>query len=161
MKVCTSAIALQDGLGAIGRSLDTLARTTPAPSRMPITTPLDTAEASANLGPLLKPRLPPVSAPATIAFHGSSVCRHSATTQSNADHSPPKAPKFPPVTGARALMDEMAPRMRSPRGVFLAPLTPCQNPPPIAPIANALPASLTIDHGLRVGRVTFTYRYQH
>lgn len=39
-------------------------------------------------------------------------------------------------------------RVTRTRGVSFAPLIPCQIPPPIVPIANALPASLTIDHGL-------------
>ncbi|KZP05514.1 hypothetical protein FIBSPDRAFT_877452 [Athelia psychrophila] len=69
----------------------------------PIRSPPDTAEARANLGSstttdvssnhkehrpggtdiLLNPRLPPVSVHAMIAFHGYSVCRNSATAQSN------------------------------------------------------------------------------
>ncbi|KZP11590.1 hypothetical protein FIBSPDRAFT_871127 [Athelia psychrophila] len=73
--------------------------------KKPIRSPPNTAEARANLGSpatthvnsnhkehrpggidvLLNPRLPPVSAPAMIAFHGYAVCRNSATAHSNED----------------------------------------------------------------------------
>jgi hypothetical protein len=36
------------------------------------------------------------------------------TAQSKVENIPPQILKFPPVTGARAFMDEMAPTKRSP-----------------------------------------------
>lgn len=49
-----------------------------------------------------------------MAFHMSSFCLHPFTAQSNVENMPPQTPKFPPVTGARALMTETAPTRRSP-----------------------------------------------
>ena len=121
---------------------------------------------------LLAAKVPPVMNPDIIAFHASSFCRHPFTAQSNVENIPPHTPKFPPVTGARAFIVEIAPTRRSPcytsaivgswsahrarsrgenrraRGEFRAPLIPCQTPPPIAPIEKAPPKSLRITHGL-------------
>ena len=52
--------------------------------------------------------------PEMIAFHGSSFCLYPLTAQSNVEKSPPQTPKFPPRTGARALIAEREPRRRSP-----------------------------------------------
>ena len=57
---------------------------------------------------------PPVINPEIIAFHASSFCRQPLTAQSNVENIPPQIPKLPPVTGARAFTDEMAPTNRSP-----------------------------------------------
>jgi hypothetical protein len=57
---------------------------------------------------------PPVMKPEIIAFHASSFCRYPFTAQSNVENMPPQTPKFPPVTGARALIVEMEPARRSP-----------------------------------------------
>lgn len=52
--------------------------------------------------------------------------------QSKELNMPPQTPKFPPNTGARALIAEMAPIRRSPYGEFRKPFTPCHTAPPIA-----------------------------
>lgn len=57
---------------------------------------------------------PPVMKPDMIAFHASSFWRQLFTAQSNVENMPPQIPKLPPVTGARAFMEEMAPTKRSP-----------------------------------------------
>ena len=49
-----------------------------------------------------------------MAFHMSSFCRHPFTAQSKVENMPPHTPKLPPVTGARALMTDMAPTNRPP-----------------------------------------------
>lgn len=49
-----------------------------------------------------------------MAFHMSSFCLQPLTAQSNVENMPPHTPKLPPVTGARALMTDMAPTKRSP-----------------------------------------------
>lgn len=59
-------------------------------------------------------RHPPVKKPEMIAFHMSSFCRHPFTAQSNVENMPPQTPKLPPVTGALALMTDIAPTRRSP-----------------------------------------------
>jgi len=61
-----------------------------------------------------KANAPPVINPEIIAFHGSSFCRYPFTAQSNVENRPPQTPKFPPRTGARALIAETEPRRRSP-----------------------------------------------
>lgn len=61
-------------------------------------------------------RHPPVMKPEMIAFHASSFCRYPFIAQSNVENMPPQMPKFPPVTGARAFIDDMAPTNRSPCG---------------------------------------------
>jgi hypothetical protein len=63
---------------------------------------------------LLAAKQPPVMNPEMIAFHASSFCRHPFTAQSNVENIPPQTPKFPPVTGARAFIEEIAPMSRSP-----------------------------------------------
>jgi len=63
---------------------------------------------------LLAAKAPPVMNPEIIAFHASSFCRHPFTAQSNVENIPPHTPKFPPVTGARAFIVEIAPTKRSP-----------------------------------------------
>jgi len=57
---------------------------------------------------------PPVMNPAMIAFQGSSFCLTPFTAQSNVENIPPQAPKFPPSTGALALMAATDPVRRSP-----------------------------------------------
>jgi hypothetical protein len=57
---------------------------------------------------------PPVMKPEIMAFQASSFCRQPLTAQSNVENMPPHTPKLPPVTGARALMVEIAPTRRSP-----------------------------------------------
>lgn len=120
---------------------------------------------------------PPVMKPEMMAFQASSFCRHPLTAQSNVENMPPQTPKFPPVTGARAFIVEMAPTRRSPyeegsgsdgrgigahtRGEFRAPFTPCHMPPPTAPIAKAPPKSLRITHGLGWWLVVFWRRRAH
>jgi len=52
--------------------------------------------------------------PEIIAFQASSFCRMPFTVQSNVEKRPPHMPKLPPVTGALAFIDEMAPTNRSP-----------------------------------------------
>jgi hypothetical protein len=52
--------------------------------------------------------------PDIMAFHASSFCRNPFTAQSNVENMPPHTPKLPPVTGARAFMDDIAPTKRSP-----------------------------------------------
>lgn len=54
------------------------------------------------------------------------------TAQSNVENNPPQTPKFPPSTGALALIAVRAPILRSPYGLLRNPLTPCQTDPPIA-----------------------------
>ena len=49
-----------------------------------------------------------------LAFQGSSFFRMPFTAQSNVENKPPHTPKFPPNTGARALMAVRAPIRRSP-----------------------------------------------
>jgi hypothetical protein len=101
----------------------------------------------------LKAKLPPVKNPAVIAFHGSSFCLYPFTAQSKDENNPPQTPKFPPKTGARALMADTEPIRRSPRGELRAPLIPCHIPPPIAPMANAPPKSLRMTYGLSLSAV--------
>lgn len=121
----------------------------------PIPTPSMTANKIAHpiaplriaLAPPLTARAPPVKNPAMIAFQGSSFFRIPFTAQSKVENNPPQTPKFPPSTGARALIAVRAPILRSPYGLFLNPLTPCQTVPPIAPIAKAPPKSLNTTHG--------------
>lgn len=68
-----------------------------------------------NIGDLLRrARQPPVMNPEMIAFHASSFCRHPLIAQSKVENIPPQTPKLPPVTGARAFIDEIAPTKRSP-----------------------------------------------
>ena len=52
--------------------------------------------------------------PDIIAFHASSFCLTPFTTQSNVENIPPHTPKLPPVTGARAFIEDIAPTKRSP-----------------------------------------------
>lgn len=63
---------------------------------------------------LRRAKQPPVMNPEMIAFHASSFCRQPLTAQSNVENMPPQTPKLPPVTGARAFIEEMAPTKRSP-----------------------------------------------
>jgi len=137
--------------GSCGRvpSLNTLDIRTPTPSNTLRRIPQAIAEPRADRGPLRAAKLPPVRKPEMMAFHISSFCLQPFTAQSNVENIPPQTPKFPPVTGARALMTDNAPTRRSPLGEFLAPLIPCQIVPPVAPIAKALPKSdrMTQGHG--------------
>lgn len=70
--------------------------------------------------------------PYSLALYGSSLCLTPFTAQSNVEKSPPHTPKFPPNTGARALIAVSAPIRLSPYGEFLNPFTPCHTAPPIA-----------------------------
>lgn len=54
------------------------------------------------------------------------------TAQSNVENNPPQTPKFPPSTGALALIAVRAPILRSPYGLLRNPFTPCHTDPPIA-----------------------------
>lgn len=82
----------------------------------PIPTPSMTASRMAHpiapfriaRGPPLTASAPPVKNPAMIAFHGSSFLRTPFTAQSNVLNMPPQTPKFPPRTGARALIAVIA-----------------------------------------------------
>lgn len=67
-----------------------------------------------------------------LALYGSSFFLIPLIAQSNVENIPPQTPKFPPNTGARALIAVIAPIRRSPYGLFRNPLTPCQTAPPIA-----------------------------
>jgi len=104
---------------------------TPTPSNTPSRIPQATAELNAALGPpnthrqkssntlqyrnlLRAAKQPPVMNPDIIAFHASSFCRIPLTAQSNVENIPPQIPKLPPVTGALAFIDEIAPTKRSP-----------------------------------------------
>lgn len=49
-----------------------------------------------------------------LALYGSSFFRMPFTAQSNVEKRPPQTPKFPPSTGARALIAVRAPIRRSP-----------------------------------------------
>jgi hypothetical protein len=88
----------------------------------PMPTPSMTASSIAqDMAPLRMERAPPrtasdppVKKPAMMAFHGSSFFLMPFTAQSYALNRPPQTPKFPPRTGARALMAVMAPMRRSP-----------------------------------------------
>ena len=95
----------------------------------------------AALHPPLIANDPPVKNPAMMELYGSSFFRIPLTAQSYVLNIPPQTPKFPPVTGARALIAVIAPILRSPYGEFLNPLMPCHIEPPIAPIENAPPKS--------------------
>jgi hypothetical protein len=68
----------------------------------------------------------------SLALYGSSFFLIPFTAQSYVEKSPPHIPKLPPSTGARALMAVSAPIRLSPYGLFLNPLIPCHNEPPIA-----------------------------
>ncbi len=118
-------------------SLNTRDIRTPTPSNTPNKIPHATAEPRADRGPpedrcvkyaihvtqiynqknkdsLRRAKQPPVMNPDMMAFHASSFCRQPLTAQSNVENMPPQTPKFPPVTGARAFIEEMAPTKRSP-----------------------------------------------
>jgi len=128
-------------------SLNTRDTRTPTPSKTPRRIPQAMADPKADLGPLRAAKQPPVKKPDMMAFQGSSFCRQPLMAQSKVENMPPQTPKLPPVTGARAFMEETAPMKRSPLGEFLAPFIPCQIPPPTAPMANAPPKSLRMTHG--------------
>lgn len=49
-----------------------------------------------------------------LALYGSSFFLIPLAAQSKVEKSPPQTPKFPPSTGARALIAVMAPMRRSP-----------------------------------------------
>lgn len=95
-------------------SLNTLERRTPTPSNTPSRIPQPTAEPNAERGPLRAAKQPPVMNPEMMAFHASSFCLMPFTAQSKLENIPPHTPKLPPVTGARALRDDIAPTNRSP-----------------------------------------------
>jgi hypothetical protein len=111
---------------------------TPSITAMKIAHPI--ADALAALKPLLTAKAPPVKKPAItiiplaiernwarqflraavedyrdiLALYGSSFFLIPVTAQSKVEKSPPHIPKFPPSTGARALMAVRAPMRRSP-----------------------------------------------
>ena len=114
---------------------------------------------------------PPVKNPAIMALYGSSFFRTPFTAQSNVENRPPchcqtlhgasrtgqttQTPKFPPSTGARALIAVTAPIRRSPYGEFRKPFTPCQTAPPMPPIQKAPPIqclSVRLEHSRRERR---------
>ena len=120
--------------GNCGRlpSANILFISTPTPSNTPNRILQATAEPNADFGPptrqcqtdrggkdqspdsLRAARQPPVMKPEMIAFHASSFCLYPFTAQSNVENIPPHTPKLPPVTGARALMTDIAPTSLSP-----------------------------------------------
>lgn len=67
-----------------------------------------------------------------LALYGSSFFLMPLTAQSNVENNPPQTPKFPPSTGALALIAVRAPILRSPYGLLRNPFTPCHTDPPIA-----------------------------
>jgi hypothetical protein len=91
--------------------------TSALPTRRPSTLSRDSHRAA---------NVPPVKNPAMMAFQGSSFCLYPLTAQSKLENRPPQIPKFPPKTGARALMALKEPASRSPRGDARDPLIPCQ-----------------------------------
>ncbi|AEO58686.1 hypothetical protein MYCTH_2093591 [Thermothelomyces thermophilus ATCC 42464] len=113
------------------------------------------------LAALYPPRIanePPVKNPAiwssrSWSTYASSFFLMPLTAQSNVLNKPPQTPKLPPKTGARILIAVMAPSLRSPYGLFLNPLTPCQIVPPTAywethtPMQKAPPKSLRMTQG--------------
>ena len=105
---------LRGGSWGLVPSLNTRETRTPTPSNTLSKIPHITADVRAPLGPLRAARHPPVIKPEMMAFHMSSFCRQPLTAQSNVENMPPQTPKLPPVTGARALMTERAPTIRSP-----------------------------------------------
>jgi len=58
--------------------------------------------------------------PERMAFQASSFCRQLLIAQSKVENIPPQTPKLPPVTGARAFIEETAPARRSPCGEWWA-----------------------------------------
>ena len=66
-----------------------------------------------------------------LALYGSSFFLIPLTAQSKVENKPPHTPKFPPRTGARALIAVKAPIRLSPYGEFRKPLTPCHTAPPM------------------------------
>ena len=78
---------------------------------------------------------------------GSSFPRIATSVQSKKLNKPPQLANCPPKTGARDFIAVILPYIRSPRGEFFAPLTPCHMDPPTAPIKNAEPTSSIIRYG--------------
>jgi hypothetical protein len=68
----------------------------------------------AEIDALRAARHPPVMKPEMMLFQASSFWRYPLTAQSKVENMPPQTPKLPPVTGARAFMDDRAPTRRSP-----------------------------------------------
>lgn len=107
------------------------------------------AEFLVCLHPPLMAKAPPVKKPAMMAFHESSLLLMALTEQSKVENNPPQTPKFPPTTGALALIALMDPYHLSPYGELRNPLIPCQTQPPMTPMEKAPPKSfnITIGHG--------------
>ena len=66
---------------------------------------------------------PPVTAPATIAFFGSSFPRYEMSRQSMVENMPPQRAKLPPKKGARFLTWHNPLKKRWPLGAFMRPST--------------------------------------
>jgi len=115
-------------------------KTMPTPSMTARRTAHPMALLRAALAPPRTASAPPVKKPLRIAFQGSSFLlrrmsrdfesqaggnhEHAylrpLTAQSKEEKRPPQTPKFPPRTGARALIDTSALIRRSPWGALLA-----------------------------------------
>lgn len=59
--------------------------------------------------PLRAARIPPVAAPETIEFQGSSFCLKCTNVQSIVLNIPPQTAKFPAIIGERALIEVKLP----------------------------------------------------
>lgn len=57
-----------------------------------------------KFSPFLAARMPPVSAPLVIEFHGSSFCRRYTSEQSIVENMPPHTAKFPATIGDLSLI---------------------------------------------------------
>ncbi|KAK7681253.1 hypothetical protein QCA50_015640 [Cerrena zonata] len=121
----------------------------PTPSKIPKKHAQVMAEFLVCLHPPLMAKAPPVKKPAMMAFQESSLLLMALTEQSKVENNPPQTPKFPPTTGALALMALMDPYHLSPYGELRNPLIPCQTQPPMTPMEKAPPKSfnITIGHG--------------
>lgn len=87
-------------IGGAGGGAVILVSRMPSPSIIASSTPPNAADLAALAGPVRSCRKPPVSAPAAIEFHGSSLRRAATSTQSNDEKSPPQTAKEPPTRGA-------------------------------------------------------------
>lgn len=119
----------------------------PIPSMSASITPPTTAADAMALGPALAASTPPVAAPLTMEFHGSSFCLTADIVQSQHAKSPPQTANCPPMTGAREAQFPRAPDRRDPEGDSQAPFPRCQIPPPMAPKAKAPPTSSMMRYG--------------
>mmetsp|Transcript_18462 Transcript_18462/g.52760 ORF Transcript_18462/g.52760 Transcript_18462/m.52760 type:complete len:260 (-) Transcript_18462:66-845(-) len=119
----------------------------PMPSINASSTPPTSAALAMARGPARPAKIPPVAAPLTIEFHGSSFWRMAVSEQSQHAKSPPHTANCPPSTGARACTALSEPVSRAPAGASRAPLMECQMPPPMFPMQKAPPTSSTMRHG--------------